>query len=97
MLQWEIVKSSSKLSNPSLLKGRGCDNEILESGIKALKNGFNWLSLYSSKACKGMAYLFNRKCCEIQRTATLYHNLTQVDSIFSSKVILCYQITARIT
>ena len=66
------------------------------------------LSLCISKACKGMAYWFHRKCCEAKQTVTFEqlleyewyfegiqmfmrafcYSLQQVDSIFSSKVII---------
>lgn len=33
VLQWKAVKNSLKLKPPSLLKGQGCRNEILDSSV----------------------------------------------------------------
>ena len=38
--------------------------------IKALKNGFNKLSLCSSKAFRGMEYGSDRQCCRKNQTVT---------------------------
>ena len=35
-----------------------------------MENGVSQLILCSSKACKGIAYWFHRKCCEIKRNVT---------------------------
>ena len=58
-----------QIEQPFTFKGRGCGNEILEGGIKPLKNGFNQLNLHSSNFIKMKFFIkdFFCKCEQIRR------------------------------